>query len=165
MQIEFNKTGAERKALVSAISSITGEKAVYQFMPTCAYKIGNFTVTKDGALEFDDRIDSEDVETLLDQLAQQGFTAAETNMAEPEEPMGLTISVPLDKVNCGNLTRLLEAKGGLIRKALCGRTSHRNQRGQGFFPLVFHAAGAGRMRSLLPFYLRTLRDECYAETG
>ena len=84
MQIEFNKTGAERKALVSAISSITGEKAVYQFMPTCAYKIGNFTVTKDGALEFDDRIDSEDVETLLDQLAQQGFTAAETNMAEPE---------------------------------------------------------------------------------
>ena len=94
MQIEFNKTGAERKALVSAISSITGEKAVYQFMPTCAYKIGNFTVTKDGALEFDDRIDSEDVETLLDQLAQQGFTAAETNMAEPEEPMGLTISVP-----------------------------------------------------------------------
>ena len=118
MRIEFNKTGTERKALVSAISSITGEKAVYQFMPTCAYKIGNFTVTKDGALEFDDRIDSEDVETLLDQLAQQGFTAAETNMAEPEEPMGLTISVPLDKVNCGNLTRLLEAKGGLIRKAL-----------------------------------------------
>ena len=118
MQIEFNKTGAERKALVSAISSITGEKAVYQFMPTCAYEIGNFTVTKDGALEFDDRIDSEDVETLLDQLAQQGFTAAETNVAEPGEPMGLTIAVPLDKVNCGNLTRLLEAKGGLIRKAL-----------------------------------------------
>ena len=118
MQIEFNKTGAERKALVSAISSITGEKAVYQFMPTCAYEIGNFTVTKDGALEFDDRIDSEEVETLLNQLAQQGFTAAETNMAEPEEPMGLTIAVPLDKVNCGNLTRLLEAKGGLIRKAL-----------------------------------------------
>ena len=50
MQIKFNKTGAERKALVSAISSITGEKAVYQFMPTCAYEIGNFTVTKDGAL-------------------------------------------------------------------------------------------------------------------
>ena len=118
MRIEFNKTGAERKALVSAISSITGEKAVYQFMPTCAYEIGNFTVTKDGALEFDDRIDSEEVEMLLDQLAQQGFTAAETNMAEPEEPMGLTIAVPLDKVNCGNLTRLLEAKGGLIRKAL-----------------------------------------------
>ena len=118
MRIEFNKTGAERKALVSAISSITGEKAVYQFMPTCAYEIGNFTVAKDGALEFDDRIDSEDVETLLDQLAQQGFTTAEINMAEPEEPMGLTIAVPLDKVNCGNLTRLLEAKGGLIRKAL-----------------------------------------------
>ena len=118
MKIDFHVSGTERKNLVNAISSITGENAVYQFMPTCAYEIGNFTVTKDGALEFDDRIDSEEVETLLDQLAQQGFTAAETNMAEPEEPMGFTISVPLDKVNCGNLTRLLEAKGGLIRKAL-----------------------------------------------
>ena len=118
MKIDFHVSGTERKNLVNAISSITGENAVYQFMPTCAYEIGSFTVTKDGALEFDDRIDSEEVETLLDQLAQQGFTAAETNMAEPEEPMGLTIAVPLDKVNCGNLTRLLEAKGGLIRKAL-----------------------------------------------
>ena len=118
MKIDFHVSGTERKNLVNAISSITGENAVYQFMPTCAYEIGSFTVTKDGALEFDDRIDSEEVETLLNQLAQQGFTAAETNMAEPEEPMGLTIAVPLDKVNCGNLTRLLEAKGGLIRKAL-----------------------------------------------
>ena len=118
MKIDFHVSGTERKNLVNAISLITGENAIYQFMPTCAYEIGNFTVTKDGALEFDDRIDSEEVETLLDQLAQQGFTAAETNMAEPEEPMGFTISVPLDKVNCGNLTRLLEAKGGLIRKAL-----------------------------------------------
>ena len=118
MKIDFHVSGTERKNLVNAISLITGENAVYQFMPTCAYEIGSFTVTKDGALEFDDRIDSEEVETLLDQLAQQGFTAAETNMAEPEEPMGLTIAVPLDKVNCGNLTCLLEAKGGLIRKAL-----------------------------------------------
>lgn len=118
MKIDFHVSGTERKNLVNAISSITGENAVYQFMPTCAYEIGSFTVTKDGALEFDDRLDSEEVESLLDQLARQGFTAAETNMAEPGEPMGLTISVPLDKVNCGNLTRLLEAKGGLIRKAL-----------------------------------------------
>ena len=118
MTLHFHAAGAERKRLAYAIGELIGEKPVYQFMPTCAYKIGNFTVTKDGALEFDDRIDSEEVEMLLDQLAQQGFTAAETNVAEPGEPMGLTIAVPLDKVNCGNLTRLLEAKGGLIRKAL-----------------------------------------------
>ena len=118
MEIEFNKTGAERKALVKAISAIIGENAVYQFMPTCAYKIGYFTVTKDGSLTFDDRADSEVVESLLEQLAQQGFTPAEADTADQDAPVGLTISVPLDKVNCGNLTRLLEAKGSLIRKAL-----------------------------------------------
>ena len=87
-------------------------------MPTCAYEIGCFTVTKDGALVFDDRADSEVVESLLEQLAQQGFTPAEANTAVQDAPVGLTISVPLDKVNCGNPTRLLEAKGSLIRKAL-----------------------------------------------
>lgn len=118
MQIEFNKTGAERKALVNAISAIIGENAVYQFMPTCAYKIGCFTVTKDGSLTFDDRADSEVVESLLEQLVQQGFTPAEADTADQDASVGLTISVPLDKVNCGNLTRLLEAKGSLICKAL-----------------------------------------------
>lgn len=118
MQIEFNKTGAERKALVNAISAIIGENAVYQFMPTCAYKIGYFTVTKDGSLTFDDRADSEVVESLLEQLVQQGFTPAEADTADQDASVGLTISVPLDKVNCGNLTRLLEAKGSLICKAL-----------------------------------------------
>ena len=80
MRIEFNRTGAERKELVKAISEITGAKAVYKFMPTCAYEIDYFTVTKDGALEFDDRADSEEIENLLEQLAQRGFegTAAET---------------------------------------------------------------------------------------
>ena len=118
MQIEFNKTGAERKALVKAISTIVGENAVYQFMPTCAYEIGCFTVTKDGALVFDDRADSGAVETLLEQLAQQGFIPAEADTADQDAPVGLSISIPLDKVNCGNLTLLLEAKGSLIRKAL-----------------------------------------------
>ena len=32
-----------RKELVKAISEIIGIPAVYQFMPTCAYKIGNAT--------------------------------------------------------------------------------------------------------------------------
>ena len=73
MQIEFNKTGAERKALVKAISAIIGENAVYQFMPTCAYEIGCFTVTKDGALVFDDQTDSEVIESLLEQACPAGF--------------------------------------------------------------------------------------------
>ena len=143
MRIEFNRTGAERKALVKAISEITGAEAVYKFMPTCAYEIDYFTVTKDGALEFDDRADSEEIENLLEQLAQKGFegtapetpdTAAETETeelsAETEtsehkptkgeqcESINLTITLPLESVAVGNLTKLLDAKGGLIKKAL-----------------------------------------------
>lgn len=131
MRIEFNRTGAERKALVKAISEITGAAAVYKFMPTCAYEIDYFTVTKDGALEFDDRADSEEIENLLEQLAERGFTAADSGEeetaeevsedadAEPQdESVGLTVSIPLEKVAVGNLTKLLDAKGSLIKKAL-----------------------------------------------
>ena len=32
--------------------------------------------------------------------------------------MGPTVGIPLDKVAVGNLTKLLDAKGGLIKKAL-----------------------------------------------
>ena len=93
-------------------------------------KIDYFTVTKDGALEFDDRADNEEIETLLKQLAERGFTAAEMSdaaaekvskdaVAEPQgESVGLTVTIPLDKVAVGNLTKLLDAKGSLIKKAL-----------------------------------------------
>ena len=131
MRIEFNRTGAERKALVKAISEITGVAAVYKYMPTCAYEIDYFTVTKDGALEFDDWANSEEIENLLEQLAERGFIAAdsceketaeevsEDAAAEPQgESVGLTVAVPIDKVAVGNLTKLLDAKGSLIKKAL-----------------------------------------------
>ena len=108
-----------RKALVQAISEFTGAKAKYLGMPSAAYQIDYFTVTKEGNLEFDDRADSEEIENLIEHLAGAGFLA-ETNSEETEneDTTGLTISMPLDKVAVGNLTRLLDAKGSLIRKAL-----------------------------------------------
>ena len=73
MEIRYNVTGDRRKALVQAISNITGARAVYKFMPTCNYEIDIFTVTKDGTLIFDDRSDSEEVEKVLDGIAAAGF--------------------------------------------------------------------------------------------
>ena len=136
MRIEFHRTGAERKALVTAIGEILEVRPQYKGMPSAAYEIGYFTVTKEGTLEFDDRADSEEVENLLEQLADRGIVAAPAEMAqawlnaraeelskasetEPQEAnVGLTVEIPLDKVSLGNLTKLLEAKGKLIRKAL-----------------------------------------------
>lgn len=136
MRIEFHRIGAERKALVTAIGEILEVRPQYKGMPSAAYEIDYYTVTKDGTLEFDDRADSEEVENLLEQLADRGIVAAPAEMAqawlnaraeelseksetEPqEENVGLTVEIPLDKVAVGNLTKLLDAKGNLIRKAL-----------------------------------------------
>ena len=125
MEIRYNVTSDRRKELVKVISGITGDKAVYKFMPTCNYEIDYFTITKDGTLLFDDRADSEEVERVLDGIAAAGFaceapekTTEEPEEAAQEEDVGLTIAVPLDKVQVGNLTKLLDAKGSLIKKAL-----------------------------------------------
>ena len=136
MRIEFHRTGAERKALVTAIGEILEVRPQYKGMPSAAYEIDYFTVTKEGTLEFDDRADSEEVENLLEQLADRGIVAAPAEMAqawfnareaelseksetEPQEAnAGLTVEIPFDKVAVGNLTKLLDAKGNLIRKAM-----------------------------------------------
>lgn len=136
MEIRYNVTGAKRKELVKIIADTTGARAEYKFMPTCNYEIDYFTVTKDGTLLFDDRADSEEVERVLEAIAAAGFEcepqdcgeqpsgeetkeAAESADTAPQgEPVGLTVEIPLDKVAVGNLTKLLDAKGGLIKKAL-----------------------------------------------
>ena len=73
MTIIFDLNGKDRKQLVKAISEITGARAEYQRMPTCAFVIDFFTVTKEGTLEFSDRSDTEIVEQVLDGLAERGF--------------------------------------------------------------------------------------------
>ena len=123
MEIRYNVTGDRRKELVKVISGITGAKAVYKFMPTCNYEIDYFSVTKDGTLLFDDRADSEEVERVLEGIAAAGFAceAPEKTTEEPEEAVqeeDVGLAVPLDKVQVGNMTKLLDAKGSLIKKAL-----------------------------------------------
>ena len=58
MKIDYNVTGKDRKSLVNAIAAITEGKAEYLGMPTAAYKVGCFTVDRNGTLEFGNRTDS-----------------------------------------------------------------------------------------------------------
>lgn len=158
MEIRYNVTGARRKELVKVIADTTGAKAKYKFMPTCNFEIGYFTVTKEGALLFDDQADSGEVRKVLEAIAVAGFEcetqegneaeetvelteASESAMRDTEAtevtetadatadeeaagakeqdvPLGLTVEIPLEKASVGNLTKLLDAKGNLIRKAL-----------------------------------------------
>ena len=143
MKIRYNRIGSERKALVRAIEEITECTAQYLGAPTFAYQVDYFTIEKDGTLEFDDRADSEEIENLLEQLAERGFEgtaaetpntaaemphtaaeteaeelSAETETARHSENVGLTVAIPMDDTAVGNLKKLLEAKGNLIKKAL-----------------------------------------------
>ena len=116
MKANYNVTGNDRKALVAAIENLTGDKAIYMRMPTCAYEIGDITVDKEGSVTCED---ADKLERIIHNLIADGFTPEDTEEVESDdEATGLTVSLPLDKVAVGNLTNLLTAKERLIKKAL-----------------------------------------------
>lgn len=143
MKANYNLTGTKRKELVHAIEEITGDKAQYMRMPTCAYEIGDITVDKDGGVSCSDE---EKMQMVMKALNEKGFTAeedAETKQpeqaettdqeaateqeptteeeketAEDEQEPALTISLPLASANVGTLRNLISAKESLIKKAL-----------------------------------------------
>lgn len=135
MEIRYNVTGSERKRLADYIAGFLGCEKKYLGVPGCAYRVGYMEVSKNGTVSFDDRADSDEVETLLEELEQEGFHAEPAlpqdgedhtteeeyeaaDTAPQEANVGLTVEIPLDKVSVGNLTKLLDAKGSLIKKAL-----------------------------------------------
>ena len=120
--LEFNIRKNERKKLVEAIADFAQTDAVYTGAPDFAYRIGAMTVDKDGILTIPNAEDAGfEISGLLDALTYKGFVAAiiiDDEKDELEEPVGLTVEIPLENVNAGLLTKLLDAKGSLIKKAL-----------------------------------------------
>lgn len=95
MQIKYDLTGKKRKDMVQIISKAADYDTKYLGAPSFAYEIGDFTVTKDGTLEFSDRTDSEIVENVIEALREAGFeaeaaegepTADETETTTENEP-------------------------------------------------------------------------------
>lgn len=133
MKVNYNVTGNERKELVKVIADTIGEKAKYMGMPSAAYRIGGFTVSKTGELECED---GSDTETVLEAIAQAGFTAEDAPAQETEEAgeqaetdeepagaeiNGLTIQIPrssLSDAALENLKKIIESKATLIKAAL-----------------------------------------------
>lgn len=113
MTIAFHLTGEKRKALVNTISEIIGIQAVYQFMPTCAYKIGEcYTVTKEGNLAISDSADKKETEYLMEELKKRGYDVPTENR--------LTIQMPadfFDEHTLGNLHQICENKATLFKAA------------------------------------------------
>ena len=148
MEIRFQKSGAERKALVAAVSEITGEKSEYLGAPGFAYGVGGYVISKDGAVDTG-TVGTEDVTSLLAALEARGFiptvapalyTVASVEQPVPEEqpmpvdepapdtgeagiaPVALCIELPAEGLTGAdafdNLKKLAAGKATLIRRAL-----------------------------------------------
>ena len=143
MTINYNVTGTERKRLADYISGFMGTDKKYLGAPTFAYQIGYLTVSKDGAVSFEDRGYNSDIDALMSELEAEGFHTEDTiakadstaTAAQPDEAQastedapvetptadGLTIQMPAASFTpeaLANLNSLLAAKGRLIREAL-----------------------------------------------
>ncbi len=126
MEVKYNLTGPARKELVKAIENITGEKAIYKKVPSCAYTVENYTITKEGTLQWDERTDVSAAKLLVKRLADAGF-AAEDFQIESIEPdksetveEGLCIQIPKSSISDFELDlmeKMIAGKASLIKKA------------------------------------------------
>ena len=141
MEIKYNIEKNQRKELAQKIADIIGAEVEYLGVPSCAYQIDIFTLSKDAVLSFTDRSDSEIVEKVLNGLAEAGYTSETVTppegtdaVDEPEEadaepepnsgfPVGASISFPLADHTVQSLTNLIcmiHSRGALLSKATQG---------------------------------------------
>lgn len=73
MKVNYNVTGNERKELVRIISETIGEKSKYLGMPSAAYQIGGFTVSKTGELIWDEKTDIDTLGKVTAAIGAAGF--------------------------------------------------------------------------------------------
>lgn len=133
MRINYNVTGADRKALVRAMVELLGEPPVYQGAPSFAYAVGSYIVDKDGVVSVPEDASPEDLRKLVDALREKGFqpvepaeqptAAADSNLAQAddEDLRFLIIKVPRDGFipeTEENLRRIIASKAPLLKKAL-----------------------------------------------
>lgn len=115
-----------RKNLVKAVSEFTGENAEYMGAPTFSYKVGEYTINKDGVITSDTEMDK-----LKDFLTEKGFIQTDTeqehrllgenNLNQQESVDSIEFSIPIgdaDKAAVINFVNMLYSKQYLINRAL-----------------------------------------------
>ena len=101
------------------LAALTGEKAEYLRLPTTAYKVGDYTISKDGTIE------GSLPDNILHALSMAGFREAQyedPGDPEPDPPVyaGFTVSVPMNELTdtaVDNFCNMIESKGMLIKTA------------------------------------------------
>lgn len=115
MIIKYNVSGDQRKLLVQALSKMLDWQPQYMGAPSFAYKIGNYTVTKDGNVECPTSTLPDMVGDIIMYLKKYGFVA----LGVDEDRIVVEIpAIKVDKDTYDRLTRLIASKSTILKKAL-----------------------------------------------
>ena len=142
MQIKYNVTGSQRKALIASMRTILNDLPKYQGAPSFAYTIGRYTIDKNGTVSFTES-DEQEVRNLMSELEHDGFQGVlegEATVTKQEEPEMIEAPAPVAPVDTtieqpdrlcisvlkqgftdaalANLRQTVASKAGLIKKAL-----------------------------------------------
>ena len=90
--IDYGVSGNDRKRLVKVLEKIIGERAIYCGMPTMAFQVGAYTISKSGEIT-----GGELSEEIKDGLSRAGFEPLSEEV-DPE-PVGIDISIPRDTIS------------------------------------------------------------------
>ena len=71
--INYAASGNQRKKLVNALVEILECESEYLKAPSYAYRIGKFTVNRDGDVECPDEVAEEEMEAIIKKLTWHGF--------------------------------------------------------------------------------------------
>jgi len=119
MKIKTN--AVNRKDVVKAVSEIVGEKAKYLGVPSCAYQIGECTVSRAGEVEVEDEKLGE---LVLSALEDQGLAEQE------EEIRCIEIQIPMGEhtgLSLKNLVLMIHSKQYLLNKSVGSNTFHADE--------------------------------------
>lgn len=123
-QCDYGLSGSNRKPLVEAASQILGQPAVYQGAPSFAYRIGEYTVDRNGILSCPDDINLEIVKTLVAALQERGFAAEDSERIleqYSQEADRLVLALPVSGLvgrPLENLQKIVDSKATLLKLAL-----------------------------------------------
>lgn len=114
MKILFNQQGKARKQMVGIISETLNQEMEYSGAPRFEYRIGNFTLTKDGTLIFDSAtVDMEQLRQVLNALKAGGFDYEGSDCLEISYPLA-----ELSEEAISNIHKMVDAKAPLLKMAL-----------------------------------------------
>ena len=73
MNIHYNVTGAERKALATALGEILNQPVIYRGTPTFSYEIGEHIIDRGGTMVLPQNASYEEVQPIVAALKERGY--------------------------------------------------------------------------------------------